>query len=92
MSKNKQLEDTFVWLDKLSAACESVILDTDVSLIEPFELINLINVRLHMEELKTDFRIKQPGMNPPKKKPDKNNLVLFTTANPKKDNDNDDTH
>lgn len=86
MSKNKQLEDTFVWLDKLSAACESVILDTDVSLIEPFELVSLINVRLHMEELKADTTNKQSL---PKKKSQPNNLVLFTTT---KKGDKDDTH
>jgi hypothetical protein len=41
LNKLKQLEDTFLWLDKLSAACEQVITETNVDQIEPFELINL---------------------------------------------------
>ena len=86
MNKNKQLEETFVWLDRLSAACESVILDTDVSLIEPFELVNLINVRLHMEDLKPV--VKQSKETVTKKSKKTSNLILFST--PKKDTD--DTH
>lgn len=82
MNKNKQCEETMNWIGALADACEEVIMTTDVSLIEPFELVNLINVRLHMEQLKTN-KIKKSESNT------KPNLVFLPSV--KKDK-NDDTH
>lgn len=88
MDKETQLELALVWIDKIAAACESVIYETDVSLIDPFELISLINVRLHMEELNSS----QPSS--PKRKTNvsktsEENLLLFPNN---KKGKKDDTH
>lgn len=77
MSKDEQIKKTMEWLDTLYLACEQVIYETDVDSIEPFELVSLINVRLHMEEI-TGKQKKTPKS--------KNNLVVFPGKK------NDDTH
>lgn len=82
MTKKEQFEETTLWLDKIYTACEYVIYETDVSLISPFELIGLINVRLHMEETSS------PGVVEPKSS--KTTVVMLTPSNKK--GKKDDTH
>lgn len=81
LNKNKQCQETMSWIGALADACEEVIMTTDVSLIEPFELVNLINVRMYIE---------RQGKSKSKSNTDKSaqpNLVLFKTTTKK-----DDTH
>lgn len=88
MTKREQFEETTQWLDKIYVACESVIYETDVSLIGPFELINLINVRLFMEEQSSHTT--EPTPTTKKTTGNKQNLVMLNPSNKK--GKKDDTH
>lgn len=51
MKKKDQILETSQWLDELYESCMLVIETTDVSLIGPYELVNLVNTRMFMEKL-----------------------------------------
>jgi len=51
-NKQKQMFAIHEWLNNIEAACELVVYENEVTNIEPFEIISLINVRLHMETIK----------------------------------------
>jgi hypothetical protein len=80
LNKDKQFREVMGWLDALTVACEQVVYETDASLIEPFELVNLVNVRLHMEDITSKNKESKSRSEP--------NLVLL----PNKKNKKDDTH
>ena len=73
-TKQQQMALVYDWLNNIEAACELVITENDVSLIDPFELVSLVNVRLHMEMVKE----KTPKVNP---KENKTNLFILKPNN-----------
>lgn len=48
--KKNQLMEVSIWLDKLYQVAEIVISENNLKGITPFEIIVLLNVRLHMQE------------------------------------------
>lgn len=63
MKKKEQILETSEWLDELYESCMIVIETTDVSLIGPYELVNLVNTRLFMEKLSRDNETKKTSVN-----------------------------
>jgi len=73
-NKQKQMLAIHDWLNAIEAACELVVYENEVTNIEPFEIISLINVRLHMETIKETKSEVKPDVSKP-------NLFLLKPSN-----------
>ena len=88
MNKQEQLNEIYDWLDKLGAIAEAVVFENELGTLKPFELINLLNVRLHMEEsFPLEYELNKPNAKAPNKKVPMNKPNLFVLK-PKKDDPN----